>query len=96
MRSINFENELAELQDTLATSDFHAAINRASQSKNLLYLLVKVLQPIKIKLDANKKIINDHTFISITERNIMQRLMQSTRENDLSVTADMIMRFMFG
>ena len=62
-RSTDFKKEMAELQGTLATADLRDAIERASQSKDMHYLLVKVLQPIKIKMDANKNHKRPHVHI---------------------------------
>jgi hypothetical protein len=60
---MDFGKELAELQDSLATTDFHAACSTASRSKDLLYVIVKVLQTIKIKIDGNKNHKRPHVHI---------------------------------
>jgi hypothetical protein len=60
---MDLEKELAELQDTLATSDFRSACNSMSQSKDLHYLILKVLQPIRLKMDGNKNHKRPHLHI---------------------------------
>jgi hypothetical protein len=62
---MNLEEELAELQDALATSDFRAACKRTSESQEYLvsYLIVKALQHIKIKIDGNKNHKRPHVHI---------------------------------
>jgi hypothetical protein len=62
---MNLENELAELQDALATTDFYSAMQsmKNENKRGLHYLLVKILQPIKIKIDGNKNHKRPHIHI---------------------------------
>jgi len=60
---MDLEKELAELQDTLAKTDFRGACSTANQSKDLMYLIVKVLQPIRIRIDGNKNHKRPHVHI---------------------------------
>jgi hypothetical protein len=60
---MDLEKELAELQDALSTTDFYAAMQSMKHEEGLNYLLVKVLQPIKIKIDGNKNHGRPHVHI---------------------------------
>lgn len=60
---MDLEKELAELQNALATTDFQAAYRVANQSKDLSYLILRVLKPIKIKIDGNKNYKRPHVHI---------------------------------
>jgi methionine synthase II (cobalamin-independent) len=61
--AMNLEKELAELQDALSTTDFYAAMRNMKNEEGRTYLLVKVLQPIRIKIDGNKNHRRPHVHI---------------------------------
>jgi hypothetical protein len=66
---MDLEKELVELQDALATSDFFAAMRSTNRSKEgLVYLIVKLLQPIKIKIDGNKNHKRPHVHVDYGRR----------------------------
>ena len=61
---MNLEEELAELQDSLATIDFQEVIaSIAARKDDVRYRLIRVLHPIKIKMDANKNHGRPHVHI---------------------------------
>jgi hypothetical protein len=61
---MDLDKELAELQDALAMTDFNEACSKsASRPEGLAYLIVKVLRPIKIKMDGNKNHKRPHVHI---------------------------------
>jgi hypothetical protein len=60
---MDLEKELAELQDVLAITDFHAACRTTSQSSDWAYLMVKELKRIRIKIDGNTNHKRPHVHI---------------------------------
>jgi hypothetical protein len=60
---MTLEKELSELQDALATTDFYASMQNMKHEAGVSYLLVKVLQPIKIKIDGSKNHKRPHIHI---------------------------------
>lgn len=62
---MDFAKELAELQDTLAITDFNTAVERANRgrAKGMMYLIVKELERIRIKIDGNKNHKRPHLHI---------------------------------
>ena len=60
---MNLETELADLQDALANTDLSDALRRMNDDQGLIYLLVKILQPIRIKIDGNRNHKRPHIHI---------------------------------
>lgn len=62
---MEFDEELAELQDALATIDYYEAVAamQSAKDKGINYLLLKILQPIKIRMDGNKNHKRPHVHI---------------------------------
>src|SRR5262245_13201259 len=65
-RAMEFKRELAEIQDVLATPDFHDALstlNERNDDRGVNYRLLKVLKQIKIKIEASKNHTRPHLHI---------------------------------
>jgi hypothetical protein len=62
---VDFQKELALLQEALADADFSSAIQnmREDNERGLHYLLVKVLKPIRIKIDGSRNHKRPHIHI---------------------------------
>ena len=60
---MNLETELADLQDALANTDLSDALRRMNDDQGLIYLLVKIRQPIRIKIDGNRNHKRPHIHI---------------------------------